>query len=418
MPAMRFRTVRLTGALMMFSVAVCGIAHVSEMPGIGSSDSPSRGLGPPLHLASAAAAAEGDAREVPAREPAETKPLTRPRASERTYLSYSLPDERSLQRLLSDFPDLSATVDFRLTDVRLATLPDEVLEKIALHGQDLMGFSIVRPPCDEALLRGRPPAISNRGMEHISRMRNLQRLALAGEFSPEGFRHVARMENLQSLGLSFSRLNAKECFETVAKLPKIEIFGAFYCDFSEPIDNATHRAIASLNGRLVRLDFGEWEAETKIHATFIPAIGEIESLRWLNLGRVVGTLDDGTAKDHLRKLPYLEEGLAELRTRERFPVQYRPVKSSSEMIVLLGYLIGESEAGDLPREIIRRRMGLSPAENFTESRLPLWQILKESFELSPLPGSFQRLSFLSSRYPEIDGQIRHYLSGLNIPVEP
>ena len=110
--------------------------------------------------------------------------------------------------------------------------------------------------------------------------------------------------------------------------------------------------------------------------------------------------------------------MAQLRTRERFPVQYRPVKSSSEMIVLLGDLIGESEAGKLPREIIRRRMGLSPAADFTASRLPLWQILKESFNLDPLPGSFQRLSFLSSRYPEIDRQIRHYLSGLDIPVEP
>lgn len=427
MPAIRFRPVCLVGALTMLLIAVWSIAHVSEMPGIGSSDSPSRGLGPPLHLASAGAVAEDDTLKIPPEESAETKPASRPGASESNILQYPLPDQRSVQRLLSDFPDLSARLHFRLVDVCLARVPDEVIEKVTLHGQHLMGFSIRGPALDDARLPGSLPAISNRGMEHISRMRNLQNLGLACEFSPEGFRHVARLENLRSLALSYLRLSAKECFETVAQLPRIEILVVTRTDFSEPIDDATHQAIASLNGRLVELTFGEWEAETKIHASLIPAIAEIESLRWLGLGPVVGSLDDrADYREHLQKLTYLERidpsGAAPLlsrfRTRERSPVQYRPVKSPGEMIVLLGYLIGDSEARKLPREIIRRRMGLSPAADFTASRLPLWQILKESFGLTPLPESWQRLTHITFGYPEIDRQIRHYLSGLDIPVEP
>jgi hypothetical protein len=423
-PTLSFRVPLLVGALAALSVGVWGIANVSGPLRTASSPSSSGRLALPAHVASGTAV-EDDTREAPYQQPPETKPLARAAVSERTYLSYSLPDERSVQRLLSDFPDLSGTVDFRLANVRLATVPDEVLEKIALHGQNLTGFSILRPPLDDARSPGRPPVISDRGMEHISRMRNLRRLALRCEFSPEGFGHVARMENLELLSLSFSRLSAKECFRTVAKLPKIEIFGVHYGDFSEPIDDATHQAIASLNGRLVELNFGEWEAETKIHASLIPAIAEIDSLWRLRLGPVVGSLDDGTDyRDHLQKLTYLEwidpsgtaPTLSRFRTRERFPVQYRTVESPGEMIVLLGYLIGESEARKLPREIIRRRLGLSPAEDFTKSRLPISQILKVSFDLNPLPGSFDRLRRLSLGYPEIDRQIRHYLSGLDIPV--
>lgn len=425
MTAIRFRPLCLVVAIML-SIAFWSIANVFEMPEIGISESSSRGFDPPIHLASATPVAEHNARGVPSEEPTETKPNSRARPSESNILHYPLPDERGVQTLLSDFPDLSERLSFRLEDVRLANVPDEVLEKVAVHGQHLTGFSIRRPPLDDARSPGRPPAISDRGMENISRMRNLRRLALACEFSPEGFRHVARMENLKTLSLSFSPLSAKECFRTVAKLPKIEIFGVHYADFSEPIDDATHRAIASLNGRLVELGFGEWEAETKIHASLIPAIAEIESLRWLSLGPVVGSLDDGTDyRDHLQKLTYLERidpsgtapTLSQFRTRERFPVQYRTVESPGEMIVLLGYLIGEGEARKLPREIIRRRLGLSPAEDFTESRRPVWQILKESYDLDPLPGSFERLRRISLGYPEIDGQIRHYLSGLDIPVQ-
>jgi hypothetical protein len=406
MAAIRFRALCLVGAIIMLSLAVWSIPNVFEMPAI-------------------APAAEDDTHQVSSEQPAETKPASPPRAAQSNMLHYPLPDERSVQRLLSDFPDLSARLDFRLVDVRLATVADEVLEKVALHGQHLIGFSIRRPPLGDAEFRGTSPVISDRGMEYISRMRNLRSLALACEFSPEGFGHVARMENLELLSLSFSRLSAKECFETVAQLPRIEIFGVHYGDFSEPIDKHTHQAIASLNGRLVELGFGEWEAETKIHASLIPAIAEIESLRWLSLGPVVGSLDDGTDyRDHLQKLTYLERidpsgtapTLSQFRTRERFPVQYRTVESPGEMIVLLGYLIGESEARKLPREIIRRRLGLSPAEDFTKSRLPISQILKVSFDLNPLPGSFDRLRRLSLGYPEIDRQIRHYLSGLDIPV--
>ena len=419
MPAIRFHPVCLMGALMMLSLVAWGIANVFRMPGTGSANPWPRGLGPPVRLTSASAAAEDDTCEIPSEKPAVTKPISQPRAFERTDLSFPLSDEPSVQRLLRNFPELSEVISFDLVDIRLTTVPDDVLEKVALHRQKLQRFGIRRPAFDHALLAENPPAISNRGMEHITRMRHLQSLRLACEFSPEGFRHLARLENLRSLGLSYLRLSAKECFENVAQFPKIDSLYVGYADFSKPIDDATHQAIASLNGRLEQLDFGEWEAETTLHASLIPAIAEIESLRWLHLGPVVGSVENGTDyRDHLRKLHYLDTRLLTLRTRERFPVHYRPVESPGEMIVLLGHLIGDVEARKIPREIIRRRMGLSLAVDFTESRVPLWQILKESFDLDTIPGSSQRLYSLCSAYPEIDRQIRHYLSGLDIPVEP
>ncbi len=419
-----FRSIQLLGAVTIVLVAFWAIVRVPEMLSSRSSGAPSGGVAPAIFVS----AGTEDTFELQSKQPAASETITRPCSSQSGSVSFALSDERSVHSLLSDFPDLSEAIEFRLVDVRVDTVPDKVIEKIASFGQDLKRFFILGPQIPpDAWLNEKPPAVTDIGMEYISRMLNLQRLGLRCEFSPQGLRRLARLENLRTLGLSHPRLTAKDSFETVAKLPNIERLSVTYADFSEPIDDATHQAIASLNGRLVELGFGEWEAETKIHASLIPAIAEIESLRWLSLGPVVGSLDDGTDyRDHLQKLTYLERidpsgtapTLSQFRTRERFPVQYRTVESPGEMIVLLGYLIGEGEARKLPREIIRRRLGLSPAEDFTESRRPVSQILKESFDLDPLPGSFERLRRISLGYPEIDRQIRHYLSGLDIPVEP
>ena len=108
MPTSPIRVACLVATVSMLSIAVWSIATVNGVRGTGSSDSPLRGLGPPVHLASAAAAAEDDTREVPSQEPPETQPASRPRASGSNILHYPLPDERSVQRLLSAFPETNA----------------------------------------------------------------------------------------------------------------------------------------------------------------------------------------------------------------------------------------------------------------------------------------------------------------------
>jgi hypothetical protein len=379
MPAIRFRAIWVVGVLAIIGTLVIAVGlivfRVPEMSSTPSSGAPS-GVAPAILVS----AGTDDTFEIQTEQLAVSEPVTRPRSSRSRSLSFALSDQRSVHSLLTDFPDLSEILEFRLVDVRIATVPDELLEKVAFYGQNLKRFRILGPQIPpDAWGDDKPPTVSDIGMEYISRLINLETLRLRCAFSPQGLRWIARLENLQTLGLSHPRLTAKDVFETVAKLPNIEYLSVTYADFSEPIDDATHQAIASLNGRLVELNFGEWEAETKIHASLIPAIGEIESLRWLSLGPVVGSLEDGTDyRDHLQKLTYLERidpsgtapTLSQFRTRERFPVQYRTVESPGEMIVLLGYLIGEHEARKLPREIIRRRLGLSPAEDFTESRRP------------------------------------------------
>lgn len=71
-------------------------------------------------------------------------------------------------------------------------------------------------------------------------------------------------------------------------MPKINAIGVHDADFSQPIDDATCKAIASLNGRLKSLSLSdEWhERATAMHVSMIPAIAEIESLTWLELGDI------------------------------------------------------------------------------------------------------------------------------------
>ena len=116
------------------------------------------------------------------------------------------------------------------------------------------------------------------------------------------------------MGLYYPTLSAKEFFATVSELPKIDIVGVSYADWSQPIDDATYKAIASLDGRLTSLSFGEWQ-ETKIHISMVPAIAEIKSLTWLDLGHVTTAIGGVQAASNadmdvdaivLRKLPNLK----------------------------------------------------------------------------------------------------------------
>ena len=92
------------------------------------------------------------------------------------------------------------------------------------------------------------------------------------------------LKEIRHFGIRRTGLTAK-CFRTIAKWPKIKYFFCQYENFDQPTDRETYEAIASLNGRLEYLHFGEWDAMA-LHPSLIPAIAEIKSITHLWIGDV------------------------------------------------------------------------------------------------------------------------------------
>jgi len=139
-----------------------------------------------------------------------------------------------------------------------------------------------------ALIANRDPRVPRRtlsveGASLVARRASLSVLMLhnisVGEVA---FGQLASLENLRELSLMNTGLTPA-CFKTISRLPKIERVWIYDEDFNRLADEETLRAIASLDGRLTTLSFGEW-GESRIHPSMIPAIAEIESLEWLDLG--------------------------------------------------------------------------------------------------------------------------------------
>lgn len=120
-------------------------------------------------------------------------------------------------------------------------------------------------------------------LRHLSGHRRLKELSLqAVRVDDAELAELRTLPNLHGFWLNATDVTPK-CFQTIATWPKIGWVGVAHQDFNAPIDPATYRAIASLDGRLTTLSFGEW-GESRIHPSMIPAIAEIESLEWLDLG--------------------------------------------------------------------------------------------------------------------------------------
>lgn len=199
------------------------------------------------------------------------------------------------------FRDLAGVTDLYLKDVTVRSVPDELLRRICVYGSDVENLSI---GIGSKISGVAVAEISDSGMEHISRLPKLKALALACRFSPKAFEHLTKLPELKTLGLDYPTLNARQVFEVVAKMPKIQSLLIRHADFSQPIDDATFKAIASLNGRLESLSFGEWQ-ETTIHVSMIPAIAEIKSLKWLELGNYSATYEDmAPIRKNLRNLEH------------------------------------------------------------------------------------------------------------------
>jgi hypothetical protein len=224
---------------------------------------------------------------------------------------------------------------------------------------------------------GERPNITAKGMAALSHHQRLRQLGLYNlQIDDKEFAHVGSLQSIQRLYFGGTDLTP-ECFQTIAQWPAIRHIGVGYQDWNQPIDEATHRAIASLDGRLSILAFGRRQelpskAISTIHPSLIRAVSEIRSLTHLVLGDIdhlspedlepVRKLDNLIRFDaawphspEMRKRFYELEREMHARRRERFHQleregQTRPVDDRSSG--------GDQPSGDEDNHVGERESGI------------------------------------------------------------
>ena len=174
------------------------------------------------------------------------------------------------------------------------------MRSLWLHVDDLSdaGLESTRalPYLENLVIRGSKdaegdrPEISAKGMEALSHHQRLHQLGLMHlRIDDEGFAQLGVLQSTQTLIIHGTDLTPR-CFQTIARWPAIRHVGVSYHKWNRPIDEATHRAIASLDGRLSILALGgerlSLEGNLTIHPSLLRAVGEIRSLTQLNLGDI------------------------------------------------------------------------------------------------------------------------------------
>ncbi len=154
---------------------------------------------------------------------------------------------------------------------------------------------------------GERPRITTKGMAALSHHQRLQQLGLMHlRIDDEAFAQLGVLQSIRILINHRTDLTPRS-FQTIAQWPAIRHIGVLYQDWNEPIDQATQRAVASLDGRLSILAFGgdrySVEGNSTIHPSLIRAISEIRSLTH----PVLGDIDHLNPEDlePLRKLDNL-----------------------------------------------------------------------------------------------------------------
>lgn len=295
------------------------------------------------------------------------------------------------------------------------------LSELLLDGAHLESLFVGMPKDSDVRVH---TAISDTVLEHISRLPKLRQLCLSGAVSRQGFQQLSKLRTLRRLGCDRPAIGAKDVFAVVSKLPEIRSLSIRWADFSQPIDDETYQAIASLNGRLESLDFGEW-GETTIHPSMIPAIAEIRSLTWLELGNFIAAYED--FEPIRRKLVYLDHLGPTVRELEGIqttdnccwkpndPICTSTVDSPAEMQCLLRNLLGTIQANDIRREVVRRRIGKSPEQDdAADIRISLSDVLENSFGVELKPDAQETLRSISRENPRLELQMRRYLSGTDM----
>ena len=173
----------------------------------------------------------------------------------------------------------------------------------ALLGLKCLEYLILRGTQDD---REKRPDLTAQAMKYVGQHQHLSELALQWvRVTDAEFAELRDLKKLRSVWLRATDLTPK-CFETIASWPSIHWVGISDEDFNTPIDNTTYTAIASLDGRLSILSFGEW-GESKIHPSMIPAIAEIQSLERLEIGDPMHlTAEDLESLKQLTNLTHFE----------------------------------------------------------------------------------------------------------------
>lgn len=181
-------------------------------------------------------------------------------------------------------------------DILKRTLPFvPELKRIEMNPKNISaeGFSQLRQLkyLDELLLNAcrdnekQRVDITAQDLRHIGENPNLRLLVLVGcMITDDELAELANLAKLKSFWINKTGLTPK-CFRTIAKWPALESLCCLNEQFDRPIDRETHDAIASLNGRVTWLHFGEWDAMA-LHPSLIPAVAEIKSLRDLWIGDI------------------------------------------------------------------------------------------------------------------------------------
>ncbi|TVS11300.1 MAG: hypothetical protein EA424_24030 [Planctomycetaceae bacterium] len=137
---------------------------------------------------------------------------------------------------------------------------------------------------------GERPRITTKGMAALSHHQRLQQLGLMHlRIDDEAFAQLGVLQSIRILINHRTDLTPRS-FQTIAQWPAIRHIGVLYQDWNEPIDEATHRAVASLDGRLSILAFGgdrySVKGNSTIHPSLIRAVSEVCSLTQLILGDI------------------------------------------------------------------------------------------------------------------------------------
>lgn len=192
------------------------------------------------------------------------------------------------------FPEI---VEIDASTCRFDAVPDDVIKEFASlpHLRTLM------------LAGGNAPIeISEEAIKILARHAELEKLSLGNcRISAEDFAHLADLKTLRSISVG-GRVTPR-CFITLAKLPdfcEFVLVGGTPEDnqsFARAIDEETHLAIVSLNGRLKRFAARE-HTFPLVHGSILRALGEVKSLEILDLD---GAMVCDVALEDVESLPAL-----------------------------------------------------------------------------------------------------------------
>ncbi len=192
---------------------------------------------------------------------------------------YRMMSDSQLREVLPFFPEIR-TLWLKVDDLSDAGLESTralpYLETLVLRGSE------------DA--EGERPQITAKGMAALSHHQRLRHLGLHHlRIDDEEFAQLGELQSIQMLYFSGSDLTPR-CFQTIAQWPAIRHIGVGYQDWNEPIDRTTHRAVASLDGRLSILAFGgdrySVKGNSRIHPSLIRAVSDVHSLTQLILGDI------------------------------------------------------------------------------------------------------------------------------------